>query len=85
VNDPEAVKMVERTAHDLGMSVREIDIPFAWSEDFGHFISGCKGALFGLGAGEDHPVIHHPEYDFPDSLIEPGINLFAGIVRTLLG
>jgi metal-dependent amidase/aminoacylase/carboxypeptidase family protein len=85
VNHPEAAKSVERAARELGMGIRKITIPFGWSEDFGHFTSKCKGALFGLGAGENHPVIHHPEYDFPERLLEPGINLFGGIIRNLLG
>ena len=57
--------------------------PFAWSEDCGHFTSRFKGALFGLGAGEDHPALHNPEYDFPDDLIDPGVSLFSEIINRL--
>jgi metal-dependent amidase/aminoacylase/carboxypeptidase family protein len=40
-----------------------------WSEDFGHFLKHIDGAYFGIGAGEDYPVLHTKEYDFPDSLL----------------
>ncbi len=85
VNDPEAVSLVERSAHALHMDIHERTIPFAWSEDFGHFTSRYKGAMFGLGAGEDHPAIHHPDYDFPEELIEPGIAIFMNLIQTQVG
>jgi amidohydrolase len=85
VNDPELVAKVEEAAGKLDLQVSRPEIPFAWSEDFGNFTASCPGVLFGLGAGEDHPVLHHPEYDFPDSLIVPGRNMFMQIIQSLLG
>jgi amidohydrolase len=84
VNNADSVAVVSAVANELGFDVRHQEIPFAWSEDFGHFTSQYKGALFGLGSGEDHPVLHHPDYDFPDDLIEPGVELFMGIIHQLL-
>ncbi|HET8828029.1 MAG TPA: hypothetical protein VFM79_01750 [Pelobium sp.] len=40
-----------------------------------------KGCLFGLGAGENHAALHHPNYDFPDEIIEAGIKIFNGIIQ----
>lgn len=85
VNDPEATSIVREAASELGMKTRELTIPFAWSEDFGHFTARHKGALFGIGSGENHPALHHPTYDFPDDLIEPGVKLFTKIIRSLIG
>ena len=85
VNDPPATAVVRTAAHDLGMSIHELEIPFPWSEDFGCFTALHKGALFGLGAGIKQPALHHPDYDFPDELIDPGLNLFKQIIQSLLG
>ena len=32
--------------------------------------------MFGIGSGEHQPELHHPDYDFPDDLIEPAAQLF---------
>lgn len=74
-----AVKLLVKTAEEEGFDCREIESPFAWGEDFGLFIKDKPGALFGLGAGEDCPVLHHPSYDFPDELIEYGQRLFTAL------
>ena len=42
------------------------------SEDFGRFGQRAPAAMFFLGAGENHPGLHNPDYDFPDGLIEIG-------------
>ena len=83
-NDDEAVRVIEESAKHLGLDVVSPTIPFAWSEDFGHFTARYKGALFGLGAGQAHPALHHPEYDFPEKLLEPGIELFSEIIHRAL-
>ena len=36
-NDGDLVDLVKLTAGELGHEVIEVDEPFAWSEDFGHF------------------------------------------------
>lgn len=85
VNDPSSVEMIISAAEKLGMNIVRTEVPFPWSEDFGHFTATCPGALFGLGAGRDHPALHSPDYDFPDRLIPAGVRLFTGIVREILG
>ncbi|NNF68022.1 MAG: amidohydrolase [Gammaproteobacteria bacterium] len=59
--------------------------PFRWSEDFGHFTSRFPGAMFGIGAGAEIPALHHPEYDFPDGLIDPAADIFMQIVMATSG
>ena len=78
-------RVIETAARSEGLDVLRPDGPFRWSEDFGHFTARYRGALFGLGSGTDTPPLHHPEYDFPDSLLQTGVNLLDRIARTLPG
>jgi len=84
VNDGECVSVIKECSERLNMNVVEIDQPFKWSEDFGHFLNKYKGALFGIGSGEDHPDLHNPDYDFPDEIIKPSVELFYSIMKELL-
>jgi amidohydrolase len=84
INDPDAVGIVKGAATECGLEICEPDGPFRWSEDFGNFLGTIPGALFCMGAGEDHPPLHHPGYDFPDELIKPGIRIFEKIVQRIL-
>ncbi|MBO7100781.1 MAG: amidohydrolase [Bacteroidales bacterium] len=52
------------------------DEPFRWSEDFAEYLLLWPGAMFGIGSGEQQPELHHPDYDFPDALVEPAAQLF---------
>ena len=49
------------------------------SEDFGHYLKICPGAMIYMGNGEEYPPLHTSEYDFNDRIIEPAVNLFTGI------
>ncbi len=85
INDEATNELVEKAAQDAGLEQRRIKAPFKWSEDFGHFLHRCPGTLFGLGAGEDSPDLHNPELDFPDDIIEQGVQIFEGIARQETG
>ncbi len=80
-NDPEVVRLVKEAAERAGLDVEVRSHPFPWSEDFGHFTAATKGVLFGLGSGEEQPPLHHPHYDFPDSLLEVGRGLLLEVIR----
>ncbi|MBL1213334.1 MAG: amidohydrolase [Ignavibacteriae bacterium] len=84
VNDPEAVDFIISAANQLKLNIKNIDSPFRWTEDFGHFTKTYTGALFGLGAGKQTPQLHNPDYDFPDELILTGINIFHTIIQNIL-
>lgn len=58
-----------------------LEVPMRWSEDFGHYLKGCKGAFFGIGAGEAHPPLHTEDYEYPDSLLLPTVNAFLALLR----
>lgn len=80
---PGVVSLVDASARELGLAVLRPNDPFPWSEDFGHFTASVPGALFGLGAGTEHPSLHHPTYDFPDELIPIGTALLLRIIRRI--
>ncbi len=84
INDDKCVDLIRKVATENDFAIHEIDAPFRWSEDFGHFTMKYPGALFGLGAGKDHPSLHNPDYDFPDEIIPTGIAMFDGIIRKIL-
>lgn len=83
-NAPEAAAMVRKAANDLGYDYAEMSQPNPWGEDFGLIISNVPGAMFGLGAGENSPDLHNPDYDFPDELIETGQAMFVNLIRRAL-
>ncbi len=83
-NHPEVTKPMEEAIRRAGANHKIIQEPFRWSEDFGHFTSAYPGALFGIGSGKDHPSLHNHDYDFPDEIIETGINMFYHITDQLV-
>lgn len=83
-NHSEAVRLLSDACGAVGVTNTLVDVPQRFSEDFGQFGKGAKAAMFWLGAGEDHPQLHNPDYDFPDALIPVGTGIFlAAIERTL--
>lgn len=84
VNHPGAVEAIRNVAVRHGFPVIELEEPLRWSEDFGHFTNQFEGALFGLGAGENHSDLHTWYYDFPDEILETGIRVFYGLIQDLL-
>ena len=83
INNPEANRFVKKAAISAGFVIHEIEQPFKWTEDFGHFTASFKAALIGLGSGQDHPALHHADYDFPDELIPTGVSLLQQICREM--
>ena len=84
-NDPEATARLAAAIRGLGMPLAEGTLPMRASEDFGRFGAAARSAMFCLGAGEAHPPLHAPDYDFPDALIGPGVRIFSRLVDDLLG
>jgi amidohydrolase len=86
VNDEETTALAQDVAIGQGRSAVDMTVPFRWSEDFGRFAdAGVKASLLYIGAGEDHPQLHNPDYDFPDALVPVASELFFGIVTHILG
>ncbi len=85
-NDPEAAALVAAAALDAGLEPDAPDeSPFRWSEDFGVLAGLGRSAMFGLGAGEAQPPLHAERYDFPDGILEAGVDLWLALLGRLLG
>jgi amidohydrolase len=85
MNAPEAVERLRAALDAENVGHDENELPMIASEDFGSFGHGSKSAMFFLGAGENHPALHNPDYDFPDDLIPIGARVFTRAARDLLG
>ena len=75
-NNGDCVEAIEKAAENVPLRVRYQMEPNRWSEDFAEYLLRYKGAMFGIGSGEHQPELHHPDYDFPDALVEPAARLF---------
>ncbi|GAB3885056.1 amidohydrolase [Spirosoma agri] len=75
-NHPDAFAQIKSSALRLGYEFIDKQEPFKWGEDFGLFTQTHKGAMFGIGAGENTPALHNDDYDFNDNLIDPAARLF---------
>ncbi len=80
-NDGKAVNQIIEASEKLKLSATERKVPFKWGEDFGLFTERYRGAMFGIGSGEDCPVLHDPYYDFPDEILETGMNMFFTLAK----
>jgi amidohydrolase len=78
----ESCTNVIKTAIDINsLNYKELKEPYKWSEDFGYFSKICDTGFFGLGSGIDQPALHNPDFDFPEEIIETGIQMFYAICR----
>jgi amidohydrolase len=76
-----AFEQIQLAATHNGLIVNEISEPLDFGEDFGLFTEGYRGAMFGIGSGENCPALHTVDYDFPDELIEIGSAMFYALSR----
>lgn len=83
-NNARMVELVEQAASLYGLQYVQKESPFRWGEDFGLFTERYEGAMFGLGAGEDCPDLHNPDYEFPDEIIPAGVAVFHSVIDQLL-
>ncbi|MEZ5031159.1 MAG: amidohydrolase [Saprospiraceae bacterium] len=81
INDPDAINEVILAIRDASLELSHLPAPYAWGEDMGHFLATWPGALIGLGSGVDQSPLHHPAYDFPDDLLDTGIDLFYHLIQ----
>ena len=87
VNDRQCTEIVKQAALDNHLQLIVLERCLGFSEDFGRLIEVARkgGALFLLGAGEEKPNLHTPDYDFNDNIIQTGISMFSTLVEKLLG
>lgn len=84
-NAPEAVAHLRHALAAEGLVHDSSNLPMRASEDFGRFGKQAPAAMVFLGAGERHPGLHNPDYDFPDELIAIGARVMMRTLRDLLG
>ena len=80
-NDQQATTDVIHCAKKCGKTLNLLKAPNRWSEDFGVYSAVCRSAMFLLGAGETMYVLHDSAYDFPDALIEHGVDMFWALLN----
>ncbi|MCR4660085.1 MAG: amidohydrolase [Bacteroidales bacterium] len=83
-NNGECVEAIEKVAQEVPLKVRYQMEPNRWSEDFAEYLFEFKGAMFGIGSGENHAELHRPDYEFPDEIIEPAAALFFKLATQVL-
>ena len=79
-NSQNGVERVCEAAKKTNRKVNWLEQPMRWSEDFGYYLQETSGAFFGIGDGEDHAQLHTAEYEFPDAIIETGIQMFLALI-----
>ena len=82
-NTPHVVAQLQAIAEREQRHVTQLQQPFRWSEDFSNYLAHYPGALLGIGAGENHVELHHPDYDFPDDIIDPTANLLYSFAHEI--
>jgi amidohydrolase len=84
VNHPEATQHLAKALTTLTIPQTAQDLPMRASEDFGRLgTAPTRSAMLFLGAGESHPALHNPDYDFPDALIPIGAKIFHRVLQDL--
>lgn len=79
-NSQNGVERICDAAKKMNLKVSELEQPMRWSEDFGYYLQETMGAFFGIGDGKDHAQLHMAEYEFPDAIIETGIQMFLALI-----
>lgn len=72
-SDSRLEEALEKAWSQAGLTVKELAEPMRWSEDFGWYLEKLPGVFFGVGAGEEHPGLHTPAYQFSDGILEPAL------------
>ncbi len=82
-NNTQAIQYIRSAAIKNKFQILEMEHSFKWGEDFGLFTQKYKGAMFGLGSGENTPALHNPDYDFPNDIIVTGVQQFYQIIQEI--
>ena len=88
INDPAATALARHAAVTVQGEARvaEMQHPSMGAEDFSFMLNRTQGAylMLGAGTGPDTPGVHHPKYDFNDSLLPVGASWWATLAEELL-
>jgi amidohydrolase len=81
INDDYACDILLKAAENAGLKTLELKQPFSFGEDFGSYSLVKPVCFFGMGAGIEQEALHHPDYDFPDELIQPAVHLWNNLLN----
>jgi amidohydrolase len=89
---PATVNSQAETRHAARIAAQVVDpgnvldevTPCMGSEDFAFMLQNRPGSYVWLGAGEDHPNLHSPHYDFNDEILPIGASYWAKLVEETL-
>ena len=84
-NEGSVTDLLARAFEAEGMERTTDGLPMRASEDFGRFGDRARAAMAFPGAGIDHPMLHRPDYDFPDALVGPCIAALHRALTEALG
>jgi metal-dependent amidase/aminoacylase/carboxypeptidase family protein len=89
VNDEAAMALARNAATAVAgqAGVVEMADPVMGAEDFSYMLQVKQGAYIMLGAkrpGQLNPMLHHPCYDFNDSILCTGATYWATLVEQQL-
>ncbi len=80
-NHDEALARVIRKAAGLRLPVVEMKDLWRASEDFGHYLKVCSGAMFYIGNGETYPAVHTDGFDFNDGILKTAVDMFLALAE----
>lgn len=83
VNNTECCELIKKATKANNNRIEIIDKAFRWSEDFGYFTEKYKGGFFGLGSGVNQAALHNSEFNFPDEIIDTGVDMFYDICKQI--
>ena len=78
-NHDAALDRVLRKAAGLGLPAIGMRDMWRASEDFGHYLKKCPGAMFYIGNGEGYPALHTSGYDFNDRILKTAVAVFLAL------
>lgn len=77
-NDKAAMDKVRKVCREIGIPVYEKTAPSRGSDDFGYYLKLVPGAYIHFGCGDMLPI-HIGDFDFPDDIMGPVIEMLEGI------
>ncbi len=89
INSEAVTRVLEECARELlgQEKVVQLKEPSMGADDFGAFAEKVPSVYFRLGTAQDgHPVydLHHPKFEFNDSIIPIGVELFTYVILNRL-
>jgi amidohydrolase len=84
LNHKAETDLAAAAAAGIGLKLRQDLKPTMGAEDFGRFLEAVPGAYAWIGNG-DSAGLHHPAYDYNDSILPVAARYLAAVARAALG